>query len=182
MRDLVRRYDEETERLADFYAHRLGTQAERMTSIQKEIRAIAEEFRIDPEAVDFTTEAMQGTGLTRFQISFPLTGGYPNLRQFISRRFLEAAPAFLAPGGQVLMAFSDHQADEHDPRHAAADLGYGVLKVLDLEFSQWHQIAFLQFLRPKAKRMPALNAIDAKVRLIELLVLKPIQGTLPFSG
>ncbi|PYS97015.1 MAG: hypothetical protein DMF50_02145 [Acidobacteria bacterium] len=85
MRDLVRRYDEETERLADFYAHRLGTQAERMTSIQKEIRAIAEEFRIDPEAVDFTTEAMQGTGLTRFQISFPLTGGYPNLRQFISR-------------------------------------------------------------------------------------------------
>jgi release factor glutamine methyltransferase len=54
----------------------------------------------------------------------------------ISRRFLEAAPAFLTPTGLVLMAFSDHQADAHDPRHAANDLGYSVSKVLELDYNQ----------------------------------------------
>ena len=54
----------------------------------------------------------------------------------ISRRFLRAAPAFLAPGGLVLMAFSDRQAAEHDPRHAADDLGYSVSAILDLEYGQ----------------------------------------------
>jgi Tfp pilus assembly protein PilO len=85
MRELIRRYDEETVRLEDFYANRLGTQADRMTSIQKEIRSIAVEFRIDPEAIDYTPSEVQGTDLTSFQITIPLVGGYPNLRQFINR-------------------------------------------------------------------------------------------------
>lgn len=51
----------------------------------------------------------------------------------ISRRFLSAAPAHLNPGGLVMMAFSDRQADEHDPRHAAAALGYAVTTLLDIE-------------------------------------------------
>jgi Tfp pilus assembly protein PilO len=85
MRDLVARYDEETGHLDDFYANRLGTQASRMTSIQKEIRSIASEFRIDPEAIDYSPEEVEGTDLIRFQISIPLVGGYPNLRNFINR-------------------------------------------------------------------------------------------------
>jgi len=32
------------------------------------------------------------------------------------------------------MAFSDRQASEHDPRHAAAELGYEVSTILDLEY------------------------------------------------
>ena len=64
----------------------------------------------------------------------------------ISRRFLAAAPSFLAPGGVVLMAFSDRQADEHDPRHAALDLGYGVSKVLDLQYNQSRN--FVYAMRP----------------------------------
>lgn len=85
MHELVRRYDEESVRLDEFYAHRLGTQAERMTSIQKEIRAIASEFRIDPDAIDYNSEQVEGTDLIRFQITIPLVGGYPNLRQFMNR-------------------------------------------------------------------------------------------------
>lgn len=53
----------------------------------------------------------------------------------ISRRFLEAARAFLNPAGVVLMAFSDRQAPEHDPRRAAADTGYQVWTILDLEYN-----------------------------------------------
>ena len=85
MRGLVRRYDEEVGRLEEFYANRLGTKAERLTSIQKEVRTIATEFRIDPNSIDYHPEKLEKTDLVRFQMNVPLEGGYPNLRQFISR-------------------------------------------------------------------------------------------------
>ena len=82
---LVAQYDDQTKRLDDFYENLLGTQMDRMTTIQKEIRGIATEFHIDPEAIDYNPEEIQGAGLTLFQITIPLIGGYPNLRQFINR-------------------------------------------------------------------------------------------------
>ena len=85
LRALIARYDDESKRLQEFYARRLGTQAERMTEIQKGIRLIAAEFRIDPESVDYNIQEVDNSDLLRFQITIPLVGGYPNLRQFISR-------------------------------------------------------------------------------------------------
>jgi hypothetical protein len=85
MRELIGRHDEERVRLADFYENMLGSQAERMTAVQKEIRGIAGEFRIDPESIDYSTTPIDGTDLIRFQVTIPLVGGYPNLRQFINR-------------------------------------------------------------------------------------------------
>lgn len=82
---LVAQYDDQTRRLDDFYENLLGTQMDRMTTIQKEVRSIATEFHIDPEAIDYNPEEIQGAGLTLFQITIPLIGGYPNLRQFINR-------------------------------------------------------------------------------------------------
>lgn len=82
---LLAEYDDQTRRLDDFYENLLGTQMDRMTTIQKEVRSIATEFHIDPEAIDYTPEEIEGAGLTLFQITIPLTGGYPNLRQFINR-------------------------------------------------------------------------------------------------
>ena len=80
MRGLLARYDEERARLDDFFSKRLGTQAERMTTIQKEIRAIACEFHIDPESIDYNPAPVEKTDLTQFQITIPLVGGYGNLR------------------------------------------------------------------------------------------------------
>ena len=94
MEQLVRRYDDETVHLEDFYVRKVATQAERMTTIQKEIRSIATEFHIDPSSIDYVSEDKDPTGLVRFQISIPLVGGYPNLRQFIHR--IEASPHLLA--------------------------------------------------------------------------------------
>ena len=85
MRELVTGYDEEIVRLDDFFHDRLGTQATRMTAIQREVRAIAREFRIDPQSIDYVSSAVEGSDLTRFQITIPLEGGYPNLRQFLHR-------------------------------------------------------------------------------------------------
>ena len=85
MNHLIQTYDEELVRLDDFYGNRLGTQSSRMTAIQREVRAIAREFRIDPENIDYMTSPVEGTDLMRFQITVPLTGGYPNLRHFLNR-------------------------------------------------------------------------------------------------
>lgn len=85
MKDLIHHYDEESARLDAFFNDTIGTQIERMTAIQKEIRRIATEFRIDPDTIDYTPVDVEGSDLTRFQITIPLTGGYPNLRQFVDR-------------------------------------------------------------------------------------------------
>lgn len=85
MRALIGRYDEEVVALDDFFKNRLGTQADRMTTIQKRIRTIATEFKIDPESIDYNPAPVEGTDLTEFQITIPLVGGYQNLRQFIDR-------------------------------------------------------------------------------------------------
>jgi Tfp pilus assembly protein PilO len=90
MQDLVAHYDQEGELLDRFYSERLGTQMERMTRIQEGLRAIATEFRIDPESIDYTTNDVEGTDLVRFGVTLPLVGGYPNLRHFINR--VETAP------------------------------------------------------------------------------------------
>ena len=84
MRDLVAQYDEESSALQDFFDRRLGKQIETMTAIQQEIRSMAVQFRIDPDSIDYRPAKVEGTDLTRFQITIPLVGGYPNLRQFIN--------------------------------------------------------------------------------------------------
>lgn len=85
MSQLMQAYDDEVVRLDDFFENRLGTQRSRMTAIQREVRAIAREFRIDPESLDYVTSEVEGTDLIRFQVTVPLTGGYPNLRHFLNR-------------------------------------------------------------------------------------------------
>ena len=85
MKGLTSDYDDQSVRLEGFFTQRVGTQAERMTSVQKEIRAIAAQFRIDPASIDYQPAEVRDSDLTRFQITLPLIGGYANLRQFISR-------------------------------------------------------------------------------------------------
>jgi Tfp pilus assembly protein PilO len=85
MRELIEDYDEEIVRLDHFYENRLGSQASRMTAIQREVRSIAREFRIDPESIDYASADVEGSDQTRFQITIPLVGGYHNLRQFLYR-------------------------------------------------------------------------------------------------
>jgi Tfp pilus assembly protein PilO len=103
MQGLIESYDQETGRLDQFYSDRLGTQLERMTRIQQGLRAIAAEFRVDPESIDYTTNDIEGSDLIRFQVTLPLVGGYPNLRHFIDR--VETAP-FLAVIDSIELAGS----------------------------------------------------------------------------
>src|SRR2546422_10989011 len=78
MRELLALHDEESKRLDDFYTNVLGSQMDRMTSIQKEVRSIATEFHIDPESIDYNSQEIAGSGMAQFQITIPLVGGDPN--------------------------------------------------------------------------------------------------------
>ena len=121
-------YDDQTRRLDDFYENLLGTQMDRMTTIQKEVRSIATEFHIDPEAIDYNPEEIEGAGLTLFQITIPLIGGYPNLRQFINR--IESSKHLLivdsveltgAQGGGAMLSLTIKISTVfHSPRRVAA--------------------------------------------------------------
>src|SRR5437867_6616988 len=85
MREKLLQFDTETKRLDDFYDNVLGTQVDRMTSIQKEVRSIATEFHIDPESIDYSSQETEGGGMTLFQITIPLEQRHPAALRLLRR-------------------------------------------------------------------------------------------------
>ena len=88
------RIEEQVRDLGLFFDEVLSGKAERMVSVQREIREIAQRHRINPETIGYTHGgAEEGTDLVKFSASFPLRGNYEALRAFIrdvehSRNFL----------------------------------------------------------------------------------------------
>jgi Tfp pilus assembly protein PilO len=77
----------------EVFERMLSSKAERMTAIQRELRQLARDRHLDPEAITYTASEVAGTGLVRFTASFPLTGSYETLRDFIGA--VEASSNFL---------------------------------------------------------------------------------------
>jgi release factor glutamine methyltransferase len=75
-------------------------------------------------------------------------GGYA-----ITRRFLEAIPARLRPGGTALMAFSDRADAVHDPALVARELGYRVTTLLHAYYGESNNLVYA--IRPAGGRAPA---------------------------
>ena len=68
-------------------------------------------------------------------------GGYE-----ITRRFLVEARSRLAPGGSVVMAFSDRAAPENDPALVARELGYATRTLLHAYYEESNN--FIYEIRP----------------------------------
>ncbi len=66
----------------------------------------------------------------------------------ICRRFLAAARTRLTPNGVVMMAFSDRQAPEHDPRLAALAARYDVTTLVDQHYNDARN--FIYAMRPRS--------------------------------
>jgi len=94
LRNDVEWIQEQDAKLQVFFDQVLSGKAERMVSIQIEIREIAERHGVDPTSIGYSHEAEdEAADMVRFTVSFPLEGNYQSLRSFIrdieqSRNFL----------------------------------------------------------------------------------------------
>lgn len=61
----------------------------------------------------------------------------------IVERCLQNAPAHLKPGGAVMMAFSDRQVAQNDPKSVAERLGWQVETLLHLYYDQANNFVYL---------------------------------------
>lgn len=71
----------------------LSSKQQRMTAIQRELRRLARENRMDPERLSYTGSEVADTGLVQFGVSFPLSGPFEMLQHFIED--VESSPNFL---------------------------------------------------------------------------------------
>jgi Tfp pilus assembly protein PilO len=71
--------------LEKFFKEDLATKRERLVAVQREIHRIATMFQVEAAQLKFSHEAVDGTNLVRLAVNIPLSGGYNNLRQFISK-------------------------------------------------------------------------------------------------
>lgn len=69
--------------LDKFYADVLSTKQNRLISFQREIRGIADQFKINVDTITYPRETYPKDKVTRFSATMPLTGSYENLREFI---------------------------------------------------------------------------------------------------
>jgi hypothetical protein len=75
------------------YTQELQTHRRRFAQVDSEIKRLANEFGLSPTAIQYHSEEVKkGKGLVRHVTSFPLKGGYLNLRNFIKE--IEASPQF----------------------------------------------------------------------------------------
>ncbi len=79
--------------LERFFSEDLATKRERLVAIQRELYDIARTFQVDAAQLKFSHEPVQGTDMVQLAVNIPLTGGYRNLRQFISK--IESSDLFL---------------------------------------------------------------------------------------
>src|SRR5262245_11135460 len=69
--------------LDKFYSDVLSTKQHRLISFQREIRGIADQFKINVETITYPRETYPKDKVTKFSATMPLTGSYENLREFI---------------------------------------------------------------------------------------------------
>ncbi len=76
-----------------FYGEMLATKEDRLVPFQRALVQVGQEFNVAPERVAVSYSELAQEGIDALAFSFPLTGGYENLRRFLSR--LESLDQFL---------------------------------------------------------------------------------------
>lgn len=71
----------------------LSSKEKRLTAIQRELRLLARERRMDPDSIAYSAGSIRQTELVRLKIAFPLEGPYETLESFIAS--VEASKNFL---------------------------------------------------------------------------------------
>lgn len=80
-----------------FFDDMLSTKKQRLVPFQGDLMQVGDEFNVAPRTVSVGLEELEKEGLEALAFSFPLTGGYENLREFLAR--LETMEQFLIVRG-----------------------------------------------------------------------------------
>lgn len=75
------------------YRERLSTERGRFTAVTAEIRDLARRAGLEPAAMSYPTEQVEGYGLSKRYFTFNVQGTYVELRRFVN--FLELTPSFV---------------------------------------------------------------------------------------
>lgn len=85
--------------------------------------------------------------------SEPVCGCGPDGGYEITRRFLLEAPAFLTPGGVMIMTFSDREEHANDPKVIASELDYPVVTLLHAYYSESNNFIY-EIRAPESREDP----------------------------
>ena len=81
------------ERVAEFFARWVGTEAELLTDVIAEVKDLAGRAGVDSSSFQYPEEELSDYDLRRRSIAFTVTGSYSELRQFIN--LIELSDYFL---------------------------------------------------------------------------------------
>ena len=76
-----------------FYGQRLATEEANLTKVIAEVKSLAAQAGLIPDAIRYEKESMEEDELIRRTLSFPVEGTYEQLRRLIN--FLELSESFL---------------------------------------------------------------------------------------
>jgi Tfp pilus assembly protein PilO len=93
LEDLVERANLNRERVDEFYARWVASEAERLTQVIAEVKNLAQRAGVKASSFNYPEEDLEDYGLLRFSIAFSVEGSYAQLRQFIN--FVEVSDHFL---------------------------------------------------------------------------------------
>lgn len=94
------RVEANSEGIAELYAERLSTRRERLTEFSIEVKRLARQAGLDPQAISYPEEQIESYGLVKRSFNFGVQGTYAELRRFIN--LLEESPSFLTLEGVTL--------------------------------------------------------------------------------
>ena len=91
----------------DMYGKQFATESERFTRFLREIRELARQAGLDPQAFSYPQKVLDEEGLVKRTVDFSVEGDYDELRRFIN--FLELSDQFvtieqIAMGGEGRLA------------------------------------------------------------------------------
>jgi Tfp pilus assembly protein PilO len=91
---LVGQANQRRDQLQELYRDRFSTRRERLTQIIEEVRELADQAGLEPQAISYPEEEIAGYALVERSFVFNVEGSYQQLRRFVN--FMELSPSFLA--------------------------------------------------------------------------------------
>lgn len=93
MEQFLTQVEQQKQAIAAIYSDHFATEAERFTSLLREVRFLARQAGLQPESFSYPKEEIDDEGLVRRSITFSVSGNYEQVRRLIN--FFELSDQFI---------------------------------------------------------------------------------------